>query len=232
MSANAVDYGPNRDALILEHLPLVRKVAVRVFRRLPSGVQLDELISAGVVGLVEAVDRYEQRRGSFARFAEFRIKGAIVDELRRRDLMSRDHRREANQLEDNIARLSAKLGRTPTEEELAEHMELSVTELRNRMQRVQTVEVFSADNASTQLTATNASPEETLAAQQLTERLAQCIGKLSQRQQQVLHLYYREELRLKDIGAVLDVSESRVSQLLSEATLRLRALMRKETHHA
>jgi len=211
-----------------EYVPFVEKVARRMARRLPSHISLEDLISAGVVGLMEAMNRYDPNNGTdFEKFAEFRVKGAILDELRRRDLMARDARMESKNIENAIAGLASELGREPEEDEIASTLGLSVDDLRTKLEKLTPVKVVSfGDIYPVNMPSDDESPFDKLAKKELKAGLAQAIRKLSVRHQQVLQLYYREDLTLKEIGRVLEVTESRVCQIMSEATLRLRTLMK------
>jgi len=215
------------DVLVCEHLPLVRKVAARIGRRLPRHVSTEDLVSAGVVGLLEARHRFDHdRQRSFAAFAEFRIRGAILDELRRRHLMARDAHRESRAIEAAVSRVTQELGRVPEEHEIAAHLGLSPEALRTKLARltpVQVIDIHAIGGADVRPSA--ADTFEEVARRELVEQLRESIDKLSERHQQILHLYYRQELKLREIGAVLGVTESRVCQLLAEVTLRLRAML-------
>jgi RNA polymerase sigma factor for flagellar operon FliA len=215
---------------IEEYLPFVKRVAQRLARRLPSHIALEDLISAGVVGLLEAMSRYDSSRVTdFEKFAEFRVKGAILDDLRRRDLMARDARLESKNIESAVQELTKELSREPEEEELASRLDLSVPDLRKKLEKLTPVRVVSFTDVYPMNTPTeDDSPFEEYAKKQKLEQLAGAIGKLGERHQQVLQLYYQEDLTLKDIGYVLSVTESRVCQILSEATLRLRAILNPE----
>ena len=213
---------------VSEYLPFVKKVAHRLARRLPSHVGLEDLIGAGVVGLMEALNRYDPSRMSgFEKFAEFRVKGAILDELRRRDMMARDARLESKGLQRTIGELAQEFGRQPEEEEVAEYMGISVEEYRSKMEKLTPVRVVSfTDVFPVNTPDKQANPFDEFAKKELVGKLRDAIGKLSERQQRVLQLYYIEDLTLKEIGGILDVTESRVCQILSEATIRLRSIMR------
>lgn len=217
-----------------EYLPFVRRIARRVARRLPRHVGFDDLVGAGVVGLLEAMRRYDPERvTNFETFAEFRIRGAIIDELRRRDLMARDARIEAKQLEQTRSRLSQSLGREPEDHEMAHSLHLSVEALRLRQKRLQPVTLMSLDDvypAPPQVVAPG--PLEVVERRQKMERLQHAMGRLGPRQRQVLCLYYRDGMTLRQIGTHLGVTESRVCQIVSESTQRLRVLLgvgRKQT---
>ena len=188
------------------------------------------IISAGVVGLIEAMNRYDSSRSNaFEKFAEFRVRGAIIDELRRRDLMARDARLESKNIESSIDSLTRELARTPEEEEIADRLGLDVVELRSKMEKLTPVRVLSfTDVFPLSSVAGEDDPFDSLAQKELMSALAKGISKLNKRHQQVLALYYTEDLTLKDIGYILSVTESRVCQILSEATLRLRAMLNPE----
>jgi RNA polymerase sigma factor for flagellar operon FliA len=207
------------------YLPLVRTLARRLGRRLPPYVEVDDLVSAGVVGLMEALQRFDPSRDTaFKSYAEFRIRGAMLDELRRRDMMARDARAEGKRLEQTVADLSTRLGRAPQDHELAEQLGLSVGALQKKLERLVPVRITTLDDDA--CPTAHQSPFEALDRSQRLSHLTDAVGRLTRRQQQVLHLYYREELTLREIGHVLEVSESRVSQLMSSITLQLRAWMR------
>ena len=212
---------------VQEYLPFVKKIAMRMARRLPSHIELDDLISAGLVGLMEAEKRYDVSRAiNFEKFAEFRIKGAILDELRRRDLMARDARLESKNIESAINSITNDLGRQPEEEEIAQYLNISVDDLRIKMEKLTPVRVVSlGDVLPTTLPADNNNPFDNTLQNEMIERLQKAIAKLPTRQQQVLNLYYQEDLTLKEIGTVLEVTESRICQIMSEATIRLRSML-------
>lgn len=214
---------PTADAA-LEYLPLVQRVARRLGRRLPPQVGLDDLIGAGIVGLLEAMQRFDAAQGQdFAAYAEFRIKGAMLDELRRSDMMARDARSESNRLERTMSLLAQRLSRPPSEEELAAELQLPVEELYKLLERLTPVRLCSFEERNS---AGGRSPFDITAQQEGRQRLAAALAQLTTRQQQVLHLYYQQDLTMKEIGLVLEVSESRVCQIMSAITLTLRALLR------
>ena len=214
-----------------QYLPFVRRVVARLARRLPSHVHSEELMGAAVVGLLEALDRYDASRATgFEAFAEFRVKGAVLDELRRRDLMARDARWTANQVEQEIARLTHRHGRPPEEDEIAAALGMTVADFRVRLEKIIPVRVVSLEDLTApDLCRSGDDPFEQVAQQELTDRLVAALAKLSERQQLILQLYYFEDLTLKQIGQILGVTESRVCQLLSETVLRLRATMHVST---
>jgi RNA polymerase sigma factor for flagellar operon FliA len=231
----------SRDAVALEDpvpfLPLVEKQARRLLRRLPAHVELGDLVSAGVLGLMEAVRRYNPDRSvAFHSYASFRIRGAMLDELRRRDLMARDARRESKAVESALHQLRLRLGRSPENFELADALGLDVAALEQRLEKLPHVSITSIDEqGGHEPMEPSLGAFEQVARRQLRGRLVAALGRLPERSQQVLELYYRENLTLKQIGEVLEVSESRVSQIMSKATLDLRGMLNetpaKEQHH-
>ena len=211
-------------------MPFVKRIVSRLARRLPSHVQTDDLISAGVVGLLEAMERFDAARVTeFETYAEFRIKGAVLDELRKRDIMARDARLAAKEFERAVVSLTRELNREPEETEIAERLGMSIDELRAKLERLTPVRVVSLEDVyAVEVSDAVEGPFEQAAREELVARLKDAMDMLGERHRQVLHLYYREDLTLKEIGIVLEVTESRVCQLVSEATLRLRALLGAE----
>jgi RNA polymerase sigma factor for flagellar operon FliA len=217
-----------RNEYAAKFFPYIEKVARRLARRLPAHVEIDDLISSGVIGLMEAAERFDPSRvDRFEAFAEFRIRGAMLDDLRSRDTLSRDMRRLSNELRDATRRLEAQLGRTPDQEEIAKRLGVGVDELYARQQKLSGSSVVGIDDAGPDLLErtgdqTAADPFEQASRREMTERLVGGIGHLPEKMQQVLSLYYCDNLNLKEIGAVLGVTESRVCQFHGEATRRLR----------
>jgi RNA polymerase sigma factor for flagellar operon FliA len=208
--------------------PCVEKVARRLARRLPAHVDMDDLISSGVIGLMEAAGRFDPKRvDRFEAFAEFRIRGAMLDDLRSRDTLSRDMRRLSNELREATRRLESQLGRTPDNGELAETLGLKVHELYARQQKLTGSSVVGIDDAGPDFhdrtrDENQPDPFEMTAHRETLARLVAGIDDLPEKMQQVLSLYYCENLNLKEIGQVLGVTESRVCQIHGEATRRLR----------
>jgi RNA polymerase sigma factor FliA len=217
-----------RNEYAAKFFPYIEKVARRLARRLPAHVEIDDLISSGVIGLMEAAERFDPTRvDRFEAFAEFRIRGAMLDDLRSRDTLSRDMRRLSNELRDATRRLEAQLGRTPDQEEIAKRLGVGVEELYARQQKLSGSSVVGIDDAGPDLLErtgdqTAADPFEQASRRELTERMVAGIGHLPEKMQHVLSLYYCDNLNLKEIGAVLGVTESRVCQIHGEATRRLR----------
>jgi RNA polymerase sigma factor for flagellar operon FliA len=222
------DLVARRNEYAAKFFPYIEKVARRLARRLPAHVEIDDLISSGVIGLMEAAERFDPSRvDRFEAFAEFRIRGAMLDDLRSRDTLSRDMRRLSNELRDATRRLEAQLGRTPDHEEIAKRLGVGVEELYARQQKLSGSSVVGIDDAGPDLLErtgdTSADdPFELASRREMLDRLVSGIGGLPEKMQQVLSLYYCDNLNLKEIGSVLGVTESRVCQIHGEATRRLR----------
>lgn len=220
----------------VELVALIRRIALRLARRLPSHVSLDDLIGAGHVGLMEAMQRFEPSVcDRFEAFAEYRIKGAMLDAIRSSDPLSRDARRHARRLVRVIADLHASLRREPQEEEIAAAMEMTVDAYRTLLGELSARGVVSLDERDdpergvSALRASAATdPADGAARRELVEHLAGAIAELPERLQTFLSLYYFEDCTLKEIGRIMGFSESRACQLHSEAVLRLRARMKSD----
>lgn len=215
--------------LAVAYLPFVQRVAKRLARRLPAFITLDDLVGAGVIGLLEALERFDSTQDTtFEKYAEFRVRGAMLDELRRRDIMAKHARRDSKKLQDSVTELAQRLGREPEEEELAKHLDMNLQGLRDTLQKLIPVQVVSMEDVPISvLPQATENPFQQVARKETLTQLTAAITHLTQRQQQVLALYYQESLTLNDIAQVLGVTESRVSQILSETTARLRSLMRR-----
>ena len=226
----------DRDTLITSHLPKVKYIADRIAAKLPPSVERDDLYGAGVIGLIDAVERFDASRGvSFTTFAEMRVRGAIMDNLRSLDWASRSTRRRAREVQNAFAQIEQQKGRAATEEEVAAQMNIPVADLRETLQDMRGLSLVNLDEESEvsglslleTVCDNSASPLEKFEESERRQMLAQAVGKLPERERQVVALYYVEELNMKEIGKVLDVSESRVSQLRTQAIVRLRAALTK-----
>ncbi len=212
-----------RDRVIMEHLPLVKAIAVRVHENLPVHVDLDDLVHAGILGLFDAATKYDpEKMVAFSSYAKHRIKGAILDSLRQLDWASRDLRRRHKQVEQATRELSATLQRAPSESELAAKMGVEVDRWRQMMVDLRNVGLISASaraNDHDDLPAPDfpskpeTHPDRMCAHVQLREVLAGAMKTLPERYQKVVFLYYTNEMTMKEIGGVLGINESRVSQI-------------------
>lgn len=226
-----------RDELIVAYSPLVRQVAGRLGAGLPNQVEHADLISYGVFGLIDAIEKYDTTRPvKFETYASARIRGAIIDELRALDWIPRSIRSRARDIDRAYAELEAKLHRSPNDVEVAAHLEISLSELHSIMSRLASTNVMALD----EMTSTGADRSETVAlldtiqdsraedpagtmeAEEMKYVLARAIDQLGEREKFVLTLYYFESMTLSEIGAVLGVTESRISQMHSKAVLQLR----------
>lgn len=218
---------------IEDHASLVKRIAYHMMLRMPASVQVDDLIQAGMIGLLEAAQKYDASRGaSFETYAGIRIRGAIVDEMRRGDWAPRSVHRNARRVAQAISVVEARTGRDAQDAEVAQELGVELEEYFAMLRDANSSRLFSYeetfgedDEQRMEVAGTSsdhASPLETVQHNALKQSVAQAITQLSEREQMVLALYYDEELNLKEIGQILGVSESRVSQIHSQAALRLR----------
>lgn len=226
----------HKDKLIMEYAPLIKFIAQKIAVRLPSNIELDDLISSGVIGLMDAIDKYDPTRDNkFKTYAEFRIRGAILDELRAQDWVPRSVRDKAKLLDRTHSTLEQNLGRSPTDEEVAKELAMSMDEYYGLINQVRPVSLLNIDDSSTFSNVDKKSilnlletckinnPFNQLNLKAVKEIVTKAIEELPEKQRLVLSLYYYEDLNLKEIGRVLEVTESRVSQLHAQAVTRLRA---------
>ncbi|RUR30989.1 RNA polymerase sigma factor FliA [Vreelandella andesensis] len=215
--------------LLTQYMPLVRRQALTLQVRLPASIELDDLIQAGMVGLLEALGRFDATQGAtFATFASQRIRGAMMDELRTRDWLPRSVRRSARAVDDAVRRLEQQLGRPPEESEIARDLEMPLSEYQQLLNDTNSgqllpFEELVAEGAEPAKEDASTLPFDQLLDQQQRQSLIDAIDALPEREKLLMALYYQEELNLKEVGAVLGVTESRVSQLHSQAISRLRA---------
>ena len=225
-----------RDRLLLEHLPTVRFVARRIHERLPQHVEMEDLVSAGIVGLIDAFAKFDHgKQVQFKSYAQFRIRGAILDSLRTLDWSPRELRRKGRAIEETISALTAQLGRAPSEAEIAAGMGMSLVEYQQLLGELKGLEIGSLnlerneDGGDDELSylpgQESDEPLFRCLKGELRQRLIDAIETLPEKERLVLTLYYYEELTMKEIGLTLGVVESRVSQIHSAAVVRLRAAM-------
>lgn len=227
-----------RDQLILDYSPLIRFVAQRIASRLPSNIDIDDLLSAGVIGLMDAIEKYDPSRDNkFKTYAEFRIRGAMLDELRSQDWVPRSIRDKAKMIDRTFTDLEQKLGRTATDIEVASALGMDLDEYYEVVSKVKAVTMLSIDDMTSSyqydrknliecLEGNSKNPFAALKNKNIQNLLMKHIEQLPEKQKLVLSLYYYEELNLKEIGRILDVTESRVSQLHTQAVERLRTKLK------
>ncbi|ADN75261.1 RNA polymerase, sigma 28 subunit, SigD/FliA/WhiG [Ferrimonas balearica DSM 9799] len=222
----------NRAALVERHTPLVKRIAHHLLARLPASVQLDDLLQSGMVGLLEAARNFDGSKGaSFETFAGIRIRGAMLDEIRRGDWTPRSVHRNSRRVTDAMEQLERQLGRDPTGTEVADYLELSVDEYHHILHDVSAGKLVGLDDLGVSEDAIGPGEESSehfdhLADGRFQSALVEAIKTLPEREALVLSLYYDEELNLKEIGQVLGVSESRVSQIHSQSMVRLKTKLR------
>ena len=228
-----------RDQLITEYLPYVKRIVQRLAVHLPSTVDVDDLMNVGVIGLIQAVDRYDPRRDNkFMTYAIFRIKGAVLSELRARDFLSRSNRRKIRELESAYLRLEQKLGREADDQEIAEELGVDLEQVYRTKQMssisfisLEELGVSSRDEKEKLLSYLINNDDDALSMTKLKElkaAMAQAIKQLPEKERLVISLYYLDELTMKETGKVLGITESRVSQIHSQAILHLRTKLRKQ----
>ncbi len=227
-----------REKLLLDHLPQVQYIARRIHDRLPPQVLLEDLVHAGILGLMDAVRKYDPGKNvQLKHYAEFRIRGAILDSLRQVDWSPRALRRQARLLEQALSNCKARLGRDPSEPEIAAELNISLESLQQLLGDLRGLDIGSLqaesnESAGDEVAQPRAVGEENDPYQQalrseMNGLLERAIGELPDRERQVLALYHYEELTMKEVGAVLKIGESRVSQIHTAALLRLRVRMRE-----
>ncbi len=233
-----------RERLVLAYSPLVKFVAGRMSSGLPAHIEESDLISYGLLGLIGAIERFDpDREIKFETFAVARIKGSIIDELRSLDWVPRSVRAKAREIESAHAKLERTLGRTPTDEEVAAELGVTNEEFQESLLQISNSsvvaldELWSVSDASgdqvslldTMKDPSAVDPARELGVSELKDRLANAISRLPEREKLVVALYYYENLTLREIGEVLGVTESRVSQLHTKAVLRLKARLQSES---
>ncbi len=228
----------DRNAMIKQYQPLVRRLAHHLMAKLPANVQVDDLIQVGLIGLSDALTRYEATQGvQFETFATQRIRGAMLDELRENDWMSRGSRKSQKEIEQALRRLEHELGRTPLESEIAAELGLSLADYQSLLGKVRGTQlVYLEDMArghedddsflDRHVGDADADPMNLLRDQRLRQALVAAIKNLPEREQYIMSMYYEKDMNLKEIATVLDVTESRICQLHSQSIARLRAKMR------
>ena len=224
-----------RDRLIEKYAPMIKHLALRIAMRLPSHIELEDLINSGVIGLMDAIEKFDPEKGvRFETYAEFRIRGAILDELRAQDWVSRSVRQKANQLSRAYAELEQKLGRAATDEEVMAELGLEREAFYKLVDRVRSISLINWDEITgrEKLDGTTGEvpsdfwkgtdPFRDLNIRRVRQVLQNAIEVLPEKERIVVSLYYYADLNMKEIGEVLDITESRISQIHTKAVLRLR----------
>ncbi len=226
------------NALLKQYSPLVRRLAHQMIAKLPANVEIDDLIQVGMIGLHDALGRFDAEQGvQFETFATQRIRGAMLDELRGADWMSRGNRRQQREIEAAVHRLEQKLGRAPQESEIAKELGVSLAEYQDTLTKVRGTQLvyledMSGDEGGDEFLDRHVANEEAnplaqLQDHRMREALVEAIKKLPEREQYVMSMYYEHDMNLKEIAAVLGVTESRVCQLHSQSIARLRVKLRE-----
>lgn len=228
-----------RNELVIEYLPYVKQIVSRITSNLPSHVETEDLMHAGVIGLMQAIDRFDPtRENTLKTYASFRIKGAVLSELRSRDYLSRSHRKKIREMDEAYLRLEKKFNGEVEEEDVAKEMGMELEEY-HQIKAAANIFFISFDEIDTRSKEDKEKYVESLMNKRSTDALtlaklkelklaiAASIESLPEKEMQVLSMYYAEELTMKEIGKVLDITESRVSQIHSQAIIHLRAKLRK-----
>jgi len=230
----------DRDAQLRKYSPLVHRLAHHMIAKLPASVDVEDLIQVGMIGLTEALTRFEPSQGvQFETFASQRIRGAMLDELREGDWMSRGSRKLQKDIEQAVQRLEQRLSRPPKESEIAAELGMGLSEYQETLARVRGTQLVYLEDLAGKgddedhfldryLPAdAQSDPQSMLGDQRMRQALVEAIEKLPEREQYVMSMYYEHDMNLKEIAAVLGVTESRVSQLHSQSIARLRARLRE-----
>lgn len=230
-----------KDEIIIEYAPLIKYIAQKIAARLPSNIELDDLISCGVIGLMDAIEKFDPTRDNkFKTYAEFRIRGSILDELRAQDWVPRSIREKAKTVERAYAKLESELGRMATDDEMCEELKMSQDEFYDLLNKAKSVSLLNIDDSASFSRGDKrlmmgllehrrvSNPFSAVNFKRGQERIKLGIKSLPEKQRLVLSLYYYEDLNLKEIGQVLDVTESRVSQLHTQAILKLRSKLKDD----
>jgi RNA polymerase sigma factor for flagellar operon FliA len=233
VKANSYNNQINKTSLLEQHTVLVKRIAYHLLARLPASVQVDDLIQSGMIGLFEAANNFDNSKGaSFETFAGIRVRGAMLDEIRRGDWTPRSVHKNSRMISEAIKQLESQLGRDVSDIEVAEKLDISLNEYHHMLSEVSTGKILGIDDLGVNEDAIKFGdeclgddPYQAIEQSSFKKSLVQCIKSLPEREALVLSLYYDEELNLREIGKVLEVSESRVSQIHSQAMHRLKGRM-------
>ena len=232
--ASMYSAGQSKSELVEQHAALVKRIAYHLIARLPASVDVEDLIQAGMIGLLDASHQFNASQGaSFETYAGIRIRGAMLDEIRRNDWAPRSVHRKAREISEKMHEVEQQKGRNATDKEVANALGLNLNDYHQQLQDASGHQLFSlddftdSDEAQAQpITSTTAAPEDDVLEDDFQTALAQAIDTLPERERLLMSLYYNDELNLKEIGEVLGVSESRVSQIHSQTVIRLRSKLR------
>lgn len=221
---------PKGEDLVLAHLGLVKRVALHLKARVPAFMELDELVQVGMIGLLEASRAFDPGKGvDFENFAHSRVRGAMLDEVRRLSFLPRSAVAFNREHNETVHTLAAELGRTPTQAEIADHMGKDIEDFHKERGKAKRFETYSMEVVTEEVMGiaddSSQQPEVMVEEAEFMDAVTQAIGDLPEREQLVMQLYYVEELNLKEIGEVLGVSESRISQILSSVVKKLRGTL-------
>jgi len=226
----------NKDQCLRDYAPLVKRIAHQMMTKLPYSVQIDDIIQAGMIGLLDAASRYDEIHGAqFETYATQRIRGAMLDELRSADWLPRSLRRDMRKIEQAISRMQQKLGRAPNEAEIAEEMRIPLEEYQQRLQESRGAQLVYYEDFQDEdhndfferfEFSDDADPLALLQDDRFKAELMRAIEKLPERERQLMGMIYEQEMNLREVGEVFGVSESRISQLHSQAVARLRGWLK------
>jgi RNA polymerase sigma factor for flagellar operon FliA len=235
---------PLKEQIVLEHTPLIRYIVNRIAIRLPSHIDLDDLHNTGVIGLMDAIDKYDPEKNcKFKTYAEFRIKGAILDQLRSLDWVPRSIRQKSRRLEQAYSEVEQRLGRAATDGEIAESLGIRLDEFHFLLNQVRGISMVNLDELRANSDSDQPiygdifedvkaeNPFASLKSRELRQAVAECISGLPEKERLVISLYYYEDLNMKEIGNVLGITESRVCQIHTKAVQRLRSKLRSVLQH-
>ncbi len=230
-----IDYGKTKDVnlrnqIIMKYVYLVKHVVNRMWGSYSHIKQMEDLVSYGVIGLIDAIERYDISRGvKFETYAYFRIRGEIIDQIRKSDWIPKNVRMQGKKIEQAMAFLEGKIGRQPSEQEVANHLSIRIEDLQKFLGQCHSLSLISLEEQLLDATSGSAlvadkgeSPERLAVDNEMKEVLANAIETLTEKEKMVVSLYYFEEMNLKEIGSVLGVSESRVSQIHTKALFRMK----------
>jgi RNA polymerase sigma factor for flagellar operon FliA len=228
-----------RDETILKYAPLIKYIATRFAIRLPPHIDMNDVVNSGVLGLIDAIEKFDETKGvKFKTYAEFRIKGAILDNLRSLDWVSRSTRKTATLLENTYTALEKKLNRPATDEEVAEALNISLEKLYEFLAQASGVSLLSLDMISSRddprlklvdclIDSNGENPLSVLKMEEIRDMVARAIDSLPEKEKMVVALYYYDDLTMKEVSRVLKITESRVSQIHTKAIIRLRGKLRE-----